>query len=354
MTDRQQRIALLKQRAEKQILILDGAMGTMIQKHKLEEEDYRGERFANWKQDIKGNNDLLSLTRPDIIKDIHLQYIAAGADLNGTNTFSATTIAQADYGMESLAYEINYESAKLARQACDEWEAAHPGDVRFVNGAIGPTNRTASISPDVNNPGYRGVTFDQLCTAYKEAANGLLDGGADTLLVETIFDTLNAKAALFAISEVLEERGEDVPIMISGTITDASGRTLSGQTTEAFYNSVRHAKPFSIGLNCALGAAQLRPYVVELSRVAECRVSVYPNAGLPNEFGEYDQTDSEMAALVREWAESGLINLLGGCCGTTPPHIRAIADAVKGCAPRKAPKLTPKMRLSGLEPFDAA
>ena len=354
MTDRQKRIALLKERAEKKILILDGAMGTMIQKHKLTEEDYRGERFADWKQDLKGNNDLLSLTRPDIIKDIHLQYIAAGADLNGTNTFSATTIAQADYGMESLAYEINYESAKLARQACDEWEAAHPGDVRFVNGAIGPTNRTASISPDVNNPGYRGVTFDQLATAYKEAANGLLDGGADTLLVETIFDTLNAKAALFAISEVLDERGEDVPVMISGTITDASGRTLSGQTTEAFYNSVRHAKPFSIGLNCALGAAQLRPYVVELSRVAECRVSVYPNAGLPNEFGEYDQTDSEMAELVKEWAESGLINLLGGCCGTTPPHIKAIAQAVRDCAPRKAPKLTPHMRLSGLEPFDAA
>ncbi|RCK49881.1 5-methyltetrahydrofolate--homocysteine methyltransferase [Thalassospira profundimaris] len=354
MTDRQKRIALLKERAEKKILILDGAMGTMIQKHKLTEEDYRGERFADWKQDLKGNNDLLSLTRPDIIKDIHLQYIAAGADLNGTNTFSATTIAQADYGMESLAYEINYESAKLARQACDEWEAAHPGDVRFVNGAIGPTNRTASISPDVNNPGFRAVTFDQLATAYKEAANGLLDGGADTLLVETIFDTLNAKAALFAIAEVIEERGEDVPVMISGTITDASGRTLSGQTTEAFYNSVRHAKPFSIGLNCALGAAQLRPYVVELSRVAECRVSVYPNAGLPNEFGEYDQTDSEMAALVKEWAESGLINLLGGCCGTTPPHIRAIAQAVQDCAPRKAPKLTPHMRLSGLEPFDAA
>ncbi|AUG53840.1 homocysteine S-methyltransferase family protein [Thalassospira marina] len=354
MTDRQKRIALLKQRAEEKILILDGAMGTMIQKHKLTEEDYRGERFADWKQDVKGNNDLLSLTQPEIIKDIHLQYIAAGADLNGTNTFSATTIAQADYGMESLAYEINYESAKLARQACDEWEAAHPGDVRFVNGAIGPTNRTASISPDVNNPGYRGVTFDQLYTAYKEAANGLLDGGADTLLVETIFDTLNAKAALFAISEVIEERGEDIPVMISGTITDASGRTLSGQTTEAFYNSVRHAKPFSIGLNCALGAAQLRPYVVELSRVAECRVSVYPNAGLPNEFGEYDQTDNEMAALVKEWAESGLINLLGGCCGTTPAHIRAIANSVKGSAPRKSPDIAPRMRLSGLEPFDAA
>jgi len=293
-------------------------MGTMIQKHNLTEEDYRGERFADWKQDVKGNNDLLSLTQPDIIKDIHLQYIAAGADLNGTNTFSATTIAQADYGMEDLAYEINFESAKIARAACDEWEAAHPGDVRFVNGAIGPTNRTASISPDVNNPGYRGVTFDQLKEAYKEATNGLLDGGADTLLVETIFDTLNAKAALFAIDEVLEERGEDVPVMISGTITDASGRTLSGQTTEAFYNSVRHAKPFSIGLNCALGAAQLRPYVMELSRIAECRVSVYPNAGLPNEFGEYDQTDAEMAELVKEWADSGMINLLGGCCGTHP------------------------------------
>ncbi|UKV13650.1 homocysteine S-methyltransferase family protein [Thalassospiraceae bacterium SW-3-3] len=354
MNDRKERIALLRKRAENKILILDGAMGTMIQKHKLSEEDYRGERFADWKQDVKGNNDLLSLTQPDIIKDIHLQYIAAGADLQGTNTFSATTIAQADYGMESLAYEINYESAKIARAACDEWEAAHPGDVRFVNGAIGPTNRTASISPDVNNPGFRGVNFDQLREAYKEAVNGLLDGGADALLVETIFDTLNAKAALFAIDEVLEERGEDVPVLISGTITDASGRTLSGQTTEAFYNSVRHAKPFSIGLNCALGAAQLRPYVQELSRIAECRVSVYPNAGLPNEFGEYDQSDAEMAALVKEWADTGMVNLLGGCCGTTPPHIKAIADAVANANPRKLPKIEPKMRLSGLEPFNAA
>ena len=354
MNDRKERIALLRKRAENKILILDGAMGTMIQKHTLTEDDYRGERFADWKQDVKGNNDLLSLTQPDIIKDIHLQYIAAGADLNGTNTFSATTIAQADYAMEDLAYEINFESAKIARAACDEWEAAHPGDVRFVNGAIGPTNRTASMSPDVNNPGFRAISFDQLRTAYKEAVNGLLDGGADTLLVETIFDTLNAKAALFAIDEVLEERGEDVPIMISGTITDASGRTLSGQTTEAFYNSVRHAKPFSIGLNCALGAAQLRPYVQELSRIAECRVSVYPNAGLPNEFGEYDQTDAEMAELVKEWADSGMINLLGGCCGTTPPHIKAITDAVGQSKPRQLPKIEPKMRLSGLEPFDAA
>ncbi|MEQ8391909.1 MAG: homocysteine S-methyltransferase family protein [Thalassospira sp.] len=354
MNDRKERIALLRKRAEDKILILDGAMGTMIQKHTLTEEDYRGERFADWKQDIKGNNDLLSLTRPDIIKDIHLQYIAAGADLNGTNTFSATTIAQADYAMEHLAYEINFESAKIARAACDEWEASHPGDVRFVNGAIGPTNRTASMSPDVNNPGFRAISFDQLREAYKEAVNGLLDGGADTLLVETIFDTLNAKAALFAIDEVLEERGEDVPVMISGTITDASGRTLSGQTTEAFYNSVRHAKPFSIGLNCALGAAQLRPYVLELSRIAECCVSVYPNAGLPNEFGEYDQTDAEMAELVKEWANSGMINLLGGCCGTTPPHIKAIADAVAASKPRSVPKIEPRMRLSGLEPFDAA
>ncbi|WP_033068625.1 homocysteine S-methyltransferase family protein [Thalassospira australica] len=354
MNDRKERIALLRKRAEEKILILDGAMGTMIQKHTLSEEDYRGARFADWKQDVKGNNDLLSLTQPDIIKDIHLQYIAAGADLNGTNTFSATTIAQADYGMEDLAYEINFESAKIARAACDEWEAAHPGDVRFVNGAIGPTNRTASISPDVNNPGFRAITFDQLKEAYKEAAKGLLDGGADTLLVETIFDTLNAKAALFAIDEVVEERGEDVPVMISGTITDASGRTLSGQTTEAFYNSVRHTKPFSIGLNCALGAAQLRPYVQELSRIAECRVSVYPNAGLPNEFGEYDQTDAEMAELVKEWADSGMINLLGGCCGTTPPHIKAISNAVADAKPRAVPSFEPRMRLSGLEPFDAA
>ena len=354
MNDRKERIALLRKRAENKILILDGAMGTMIQKHKLSEEDYRGERFADWKQDVKGNNDLLSLTQPDIIKDIHLQYIAAGADLQGTNTFSATTIAQADYGMESLAYEINYESAKIARAACDEWEAAHPGDVRFVNGAIGPTNRTASISPDVNNPGFRGVNFDQLREAYKEAVNGLLDGGADTLLVETIFDTLNAKAALFAIDEVLEERGEDVPVLISGTITDASGRTLSGQTTEAFYNSVRHAKPFSIGLNCALGAAQLRPYVQELSRIAECRVSVYPNAGLPNDLGEYDELPETTAALTKVWAENGRINALGGCCGSTPAHIAAMAKAVDGIAPRKLPTVDSDMRLAGLEPFTIA
>ena len=353
MSTRAERIATLTKLAEERIIILDGAMGTMIQHHKPTEEEYRADRFATWNQDVKGNNDLLSLTQPDMIKSIHREYLAAGADMLGTNTFSSTTIAQADYAMESLARELNVEGARIARQAADQWEA-ETGEIKFVAGAIGPTNRTASISPDVNNPGFRAVSFDELRDSYREAAEGLVEGGSDLLIVETIFDTLNAKAALFAIEEMFEETGEKLPIIISGTITDASGRTLSGQTTEAFYNSLRHVKPFAIGLNCALGADQLRQYVAEMSRIAECYVSAYPNAGLPNEFGEYDQTDRQMADLVGEWCDSGIVNLLGGCCGTTPAHIKALAERAHQGSPRKRPERPRVMRLSGLEPFEAA
>jgi 5-methyltetrahydrofolate--homocysteine methyltransferase len=338
--------ALLKQR----ILILDCAMGTMIQDRGLGEEDYRGERFAEHPHDLKGNNDLLSLTRPDLIRGIHEAVLEVGADIVETNTFNANAISQADYGTEDLAYEINREAARLAREAADGFAERTPDKPRFVAGAIGPTNRTASLSPDVNNPGFRNVAFDELKEAYKEAARGLVDGGADLLLVETIFDTLNAKAAIFGIQELLEEENIEVPIMISGTITDASGRTLSGQTTEAFWNSVRHAKPISVGLNCALGSKELRQYVEELSRVADVPVSAYPNAGLPNEFGEYDETPEMMAAEVGEWAREGWLNIVGGCCGTTPEHIEAIAEAVSGCPPREVPEVPRLMRLSGLEP----
>ena len=337
--------------ASERILIFDGAMGTMIQRLNLTEEDFRGERFSKWNQDLKGNNDLLSITKPDAIRDIHRQYFEAGADFAGTNTFSSTTIAQADYAMEHLAYELNVESAKIAKEAAEDVMAKEPGRQCFVLGAMGPTNRTASISPDVNNPGFRATSFDELRDAYREAARGLLDGGADALAVETIFDTLNAKAALFAIEEEFEARGMRWPVIISGTITDKSGRTLSGQTAEAFYHSVRHAKPFAIGLNCALGAEELRQYVDALSRVAETHVSVYPNAGLPNAFGEYDETPDYMAGLIKEFAASGLVNIVGGCCGTSPDHIKAIADAVKSEARREIPEITPHMRLSGLEPF---
>ena len=353
MSTRTERIAALPKLAQHRIIILDGAMGTMIQRHKPTEADYRAERFAAWNRDLKGNNDLLSLTRPDMIKGIHREYLAAGADVLGTNTFSSTTIAQADYAMESLARELNVQGARLARQVADQWEA-QTGEIKFVAGAMGPTNRTASLSPDVNNPGFRAVDFDELKDAYREAAEGLVEGGADLLIVETIFDTLNAKAALFAIEEMFDEMGEKLPIIISGTITDASGRTLSGQTTEAFYNSLRHVKPFAIGLNCALGADQLRQYVAEMSRIAECHVSAYPNAGLPNEFGEYDQTDRQMADLVGEWCDSGIVNILGGCCGTTPAHIRAIVERARKGVPRKLPERPRVMRLSGLEPFEAA
>jgi 5-methyltetrahydrofolate--homocysteine methyltransferase len=329
------------------ILIIDGAMGTMLQSYKLDESGYRGQRFCDGHDahahhgsscDLKGNNDLLSLTQPDIITAVHTAYLDAGADLLETNTFNSTTISQADYHLEHLAYELNREGAKLARACCDAAEAKTPGKPRFVIGVLGPTSRTASISPDVNNPGFRNVTFEELATAYAEAAKGLLDGGADVLMVETIFDTLNAKAALFAIAQEFARRGARVPIMISGTITDLSGRTLSGQTAEAFYYSMRHAQPLSIGLNCALGATELRQYVEALAQVADCYVSAHPNAGLPNAFGEYDETPEHMAGIIGEFARSGLVNFVGGCCGTTPAHIRAIADAVREVTPRALPR----------------
>lgn len=323
---------------QKRILVLDGAMGTMIQRHKLEEADFRGERFKNHPSPLKGNNDLLSITRPDIILDIHRQYLEAGADIIETNTFSGTTIAQADYHLEDAVYDINYQSARIARQAADEFTRKTPDKPRFVAGAMGPTNKTASISPDVNNPGYRAITFDQLKEAYRQQAKALLEGGADLLLVETVFDTLNAKAALFAIQELFDQLGRQVPIMVSGTITDASGRTLSGQTTEAFLVSVSHVPLFSIGLNCALGASQLRPYLQVLNEQAPFYVSAYPNAGLPNEFGHYDQTPEEMAAQVEEYLKEGLVNVLGGCCGTTPAHIRKIAELTEKYKPRVIPQ----------------
>ena len=340
--------ALLQSR----ILVLDGAMGTMIQQHTFSEAEYRGERFADWHRDLKGNNDLLTLTQPETITAIHLAYLEAGADLVETNTFNAQRISMADYGMEELAYELNFQSARLARAACDVVTEADPTRPRYVAGALGPTNRTGSISPDVNDPGARNVTFMELVEAYLEQANGLVDGGSDLLLVETIFDTLNAKAAIFAIESLFEERGRRWPVMISGTITDASGRTLSGQVTEAFWNSVRHAKPLLIGLNCALGAQEMRPYVAEISRIADCFVFCYPNAGLPNAFGEYEEAPNQTAAIVSEFAQSGLVNLLGGCCGTTPEHIRAMADLITGVAPRVPPERSTALRLSGLEPLN--
>ncbi len=347
------RSAALAAAAKQRILVLDGAMGTMIQRLKLTEADFRGERFKDWPRDLKGNNDLLILTRPDAVEAIHRQYFEAGADIVETNTFSSTSIAQADYGMEALAYELNYEGARVARRAADAVAAA-TGIPRYVAGAIGPTNRTASISPDVNNPGYRAVTFDDLRTAYAEAARGLVDGGADMILIETIFDTLNAKAAVAAVEDVFEEKGVTLPIMISGTITDLSGRTLSGQTPTAFWYSLRHAEPFSIGLNCALGAREMRAHIDEMGRVADTLVCAYPNAGLPNEFGEYDESPEAMAKLVGEFARSGLVNVVGGCCGTTPDHIAAIAGAIKGVPPRAVPQVAPRLRLSGLEPFVSA
>ncbi len=339
---------LLKRR----ILVIDGAMGTMIQGHGLDESGYRGERFADWDSDLRGNSDLLSLTQPDIIRSIHREYLESGADFVVTNTFSAQRISQADYGMEELAYELNYESARLARQAADSVTDTDPSRPRFVAGGLGPTNRTASISPDVNDPGFRNTSFEELVSAYVEQAAGLVDGGADLLLVETIFDTLNAKAAIFALETLFEERERRWPVIVSGTITDASGRTLSGQVTEAFWNSVRHARPLAIGLNCALGAAEIRPYLAELSRVADCFVSCYPNAGLPNAFGEYDETPDQMSAVLKEFTGAGLVNLVGGCCGTTPAHIRRIADVVDAAAPREIAQPEPAMRLSGLEPLN--
>ena len=346
------RTDLLNKLLAERILILDGAMGTMIQRYKLQEVDYRGERFKDWPSDLKGNNDLLTLTQPKIIRDIHAAYLDAGADILETNTFNATSIAMADYGMEALVYELNVAAAKLAREAADEFQAKTPEKPRFVAGVLGPTNRTASISPDVNDPGYRNTSFDQLVTAYTEAIQGLLDGGADILLVETIFDTLNAKAALFAIELYFDTHNLRLPIMISGTITDASGRTLSGQTAEAFWNSLAHVRPLSMGLNCALGAKDLRQYVEELSNKADVFVSAHPNAGLPNQFGEYDETPEDMAAEIGSWAAAGYLNIIGGCCGTSPAHIQAIYDAVRIYPPRTIPQIEPKMRLSGLEPFN--
>jgi 5-methyltetrahydrofolate--homocysteine methyltransferase len=349
--ERKNRIDALFASLDERILLLDGAMGTMIQGYGLSEDDYRGERFGAWDRDLKGNNDLLSITRPAVIRDIHNQFLEAGADIIETNTFNSNAPSMADYGMEALVAELNTTSARLARECADAF-TAKTGQTRFVAGALGPTNRTASISPDVNDPGFRNITFDQLATTYEEASVALIEGGVDVLLVETIFDTLNAKAAIVGIKRAFRSTGVELPVMISGTITDASGRTLSGQTTEAFWNSVRHIKPFMIGLNCALGASELRPYIAELARVADTRVSAYPNAGLPNEFGEYDETAEEMAAVVGEFAQSGLVNMVGGCCGTRPEHIRALGKAVSDCAPRTVPELQARCRLSGLEPFN--
>jgi 5-methyltetrahydrofolate--homocysteine methyltransferase len=323
----------IRKELEKRILVIDGAMGTMIQRHKLQEADYRGDRFKDWHCDVKGNNDLLSITQPQIITGIHKQYLDAGADIIETNTFSSTSIAQADYDMQSLAYELNVASAKCAREAI-----LQSGKTAFVAGAIGPLNKTLSLSPDVNNPGYRAVTFDEVVTAYYEQIKGLVDGGVDVLLIETIFDTLNAKAAIFAIKKYFHDTNTpELPIMISGTITDASGRTLSGQTLEAFYISVMHANPLSVGLNCALGAHEMRPHIEELSQIASCYVSAYPNAGLPNAMGEYDENPEDTGHYLEEWAKEGWVNIVGGCCGTTPDHIKHIADHVKKLQPRELP-----------------
>ncbi|MDP2901970.1 MAG: methionine synthase [Methylovulum sp.] len=345
------RTDLFKQQLAQRILFLDGAMGTMIQSYKLDEKDYRGERFAAWDVDLKGNNDLLSLTQPDIIKAIHSAYYAVGSDIVETNTFNATAIAMADYHMESLAYEINLESARLARQAADEFTEKTPEKPRFVAGVLGPTNRTASMSPDVNDPGFRNIFFDDLVTAYTEAAQGLIDGGADLILIETIFDTLNAKAAIFAVEQVFESIAHKLPVMISGTITDASGRTLSGQTVAAFWHSLKHAEPISFGFNCALGAKELRQHIDELSSIADTHVSAHPNAGLPNEFGEYDESPEAMAKEIEDWASCGYLNIIGGCCGTSPAHIKAIVEAVQKYPPRKIPDIEKQCRLAGLEPM---
>jgi 5-methyltetrahydrofolate--homocysteine methyltransferase len=330
-----ERTQLLNRALAERILVLDGAMGTMIQSYKLSDAAYRGDRFKDFAHDLKGNNDLLTLTQPQIIREIHWKYLEAGADIVESNTFNSTSISMADYRMEDLVHELNFEAARLAREVAEEWTAKTPDKPRFVAGVLGPTNRTASISPDVNDPGFRNVDFDTLVLAYREAVHGLVEGGADIIMAETIFDTLNAKAALFAIDSYFEEKNIRLPIMISGTITDASGRTLSGQTTEAFWNSLRHQRPFSIGLNCALGAKELRPYVAELAQLADVAVSAHPNAGLPNAFAEYDEKPEETAGFIREWAEQGWLNIAGGCCGTTPAHIKAIAEAVKDLPPRK-------------------
>ena len=328
----------IRKELEKRILVIDGAMGTMIQKHKPTEATYRGERFKDWHLDVKNNNDILNLTQPQIIEGIHKQYLDAGADIIETNTFAATVIAQADFELESYAYEMNVEGARIARKAADEYTKKDPSKPRFVAGAIGPLNKTLSLSPDVNNPGFRAVTFDEVVAAYYEQVKGLVDGGVDTLLIETIFDTLNAKAAIFAIKKYFRDTKQpELPVMISGTITDASGRTLSGQTLEAFYTSIMHAKPLSVGLNCALGAKEMRPHIEELSQIASCYVSAYPNAGLPNAMGEYDEQPAQTAHFLEDWAKEGFVNIVGGCCGTTPDHIKHIAENVKKIKPRALP-----------------
>ena len=333
----------IQENLKKRILIIDGAMGTMIQRHKLTEADYRGTRFANWPSDVKGNNDLLCITQPAIVTGIHLQYLEAGADIIETNTFSSTNIAMADYDMQDLAYELNVAAAKCARAAITQYKSKHPNATeKYIAGAIGPLNKTLSLSPDVNNPGFRAVTFDEVVIAYTEQIRGLVDGGVDVILIETIFDTLNAKAAIFAVKEFFRKLGKpELPIMISGTITDASGRTLSGQTLAAFYTSVAHAKPLSVGLNCALGAQEMRSHIEELAQIATCYTSAYPNAGLPNAMGEYDEAPHQTAHFIEEWAKNKFVNIVGGCCGTTPDHIKHIADNVKNITPRLLPILDP-------------
>jgi 5-methyltetrahydrofolate--homocysteine methyltransferase len=340
--------------ARERILVLDGSWGVMIQRQQLSEEDFRGARFAKHPSPLKGDNDLLCLTRPDIVSELHEAYFEAGADIAETNTFNATAISQADYGLSHLAAEINLEGARLAREAADRWTAKTPDKPRFVGGAIGPLNRTLSMSSDVNDPGARQVTFDEVHAAYVEQARALHQGGVDFFLVETVFDTLNAKAAIKAILDLEDEGLEPLPIWVSGTITDRSGRTLSGQTVEAFWHSIRHARPFAVGFNCALGADLMRPHIAELARIADTLIAAYPNAGLPNAFGEYDEEPEQTACHLGEWAQSGLVNILGGCCGTTPEHVRAIAEAVSGVRPRQAPSLQPALRLSGLEAFELA
>jgi len=339
---------------QNRILVMDGAMGTMIQREKLVEADYRGERFADWHKDLKGNNDLLVLTNPEVIAKIHDEFLAAGADIIETDTFNSTRVSMADYDMQEFAREINLEGAKLARRIADEWTVKTPDKPRFVAGSIGPMNQSLSVSPDVDNPGYRSVTFDQVAASYKEQVEGLMEGGVDIILIETVFDTLNAKAAIFATEEVFEEQGTSLPVFMSCTVTDMSGRNLSGQTIEAFWHSIRHVKPFAVGLNCAFGAEHLRPHAVTIANIADTRICVYPNAGLPNEMGEYDETPEITAGLLKGWAEEGLLNITGGCCGTTPDHIAAIVKAVVGIAPRAVPIADPVMRLSGIDPVQIA
>jgi 5-methyltetrahydrofolate--homocysteine methyltransferase len=337
-------MANIRSELAKRILVIDGAMGTMIQRHKLEEADYRGQRFKNWHVDVKGNNDLLCITQPDIIIGIHRQYLDAGADIIETNTFSSTSIAMADYEMQDLAYELNVAAAQCARKAIEAYAASNPvSHPKFVAGSIGPLNKTLSLSPDVNNPGFRALTFDEAANAYYEQVKGLVDGGSDVILIETIFDTLNAKAAIFATRKYFREHQIELPIMISGTITDASGRTLSGQTLEAFYISVAHANPLSVGLNCALGAQEMRPHIEELSQIASCYTSAYPNAGLPNAMGEYDEAPHQTAHFIEDWAKAGFVNIVGGCCGTTPDHIRHMAEQVQSISPRKLPVLSTEL-----------